>query len=549
MFLCPLLHSREQCRILLRKKLDLLCDRGVALWVQLCGLMALRPDPDAGRAAVLRLNLQHLEMVAEEAALKCVETKRKMNKVQQALADSVVERQRLGDLALAAKDVAANDGGVHQPVPLLRMLDYNATRANREHLRSKVVVKRLIELNKRLSDLLYEETLDRQRRLRGATTMRRLLVDQRNKDGLLLVLSDARPDEHWKRVWFGTRAFGGHLHDLDQNMVDMRVGKAGVVVHGEGGANQGPGGQKSPDTQDSPETQDHSSRYVLLGAQWVVMEVLVRPRGTATDTSDVWMRGRFETAWEQEQRTSSEECLLMASEERRTRVVVHTTWYMKQQLKQQRLRQRQERQRLRAENRKIQTQLSLENEARLRLSKLTALARTLGMTVGMRWQDKSGLAPSRPGTAMSRSGGKITLPGEEPAPPAPQAPMAGIPPTWDDLRTTFPLNSSRTVIGGTMDPRRLTQMFAGGKKNRSAGGDDGVVDDSMIPTLLANASRWGLSNSTTQGTTMYTSVFEALKYQVGGRRKNEVHDVMFVAKDIPAVKTLESGDYVSKWPF
>jgi hypothetical protein len=55
----------------------------------------------------------------------------------------------------------------------------------------------------------------------------------------------------------------------------------------------------------------------------------------------------------------------------------------------------------------------------------------------------------------------------------------------------------------------------------------------MVPTLLANASRWGLSNSTTQGTTMYTSVFEALKYQVGGRRKNEVHDVMFVAKDIP----------------
>jgi hypothetical protein len=219
---------------------------------------------------------------------------------------------------------------------------------------------------------------------------------------------------------------------------------------------------------------------------------------------------------------------------------------MKQQLKQQRLRQRQERQRLRAENRKIQTQLSLENEARLRLSKLTALARTLGMTVGMRWQDKSGLAPTRPGTGtgtrpgtamsrMSRSGGKITLPGEEPAPPAPQAPMAGIPPTWEDLRTTFPLNSSRTVIGGTMDPRRLTQMFAGGKKNRSAGagGDDGVVDESMIPTLLANASRWGLSNSTTQGTTMYTSVFEALKYQVGGRRKNEVHDVMFVAKDIP----------------
>ena len=43
--------------------------------------MALRPDPEAGRAAVLRMNLSHLEEVAEEAALKCVETKRKMNRV------------------------------------------------------------------------------------------------------------------------------------------------------------------------------------------------------------------------------------------------------------------------------------------------------------------------------------------------------------------------------------------------------------------------------------------------------------------------------------
>ena len=59
----------------------------------------------------------------------------------------------------------------------------------------------------------------------------------------------------------------------------------------------------------------------LLGAQWLIMEVLVRQRGTTTDTSDVWIRGRFETLWESEQRKYQEEILLMGSEVSRQAMV------------------------------------------------------------------------------------------------------------------------------------------------------------------------------------------------------------------------------------
>merc|ERR1712166_837625 len=99
----------------------------------------------------------------------------------------------------------------------------NQKRAEKEHLRSNLIVKRLIELQSRLCDLLYEETLDRQRRLRASTAMRRLLAEQRSKDGLQLILSDARPDEHWKRVWLGTRAFNGYIHDLYQPVGDANA--------------------------------------------------------------------------------------------------------------------------------------------------------------------------------------------------------------------------------------------------------------------------------------------------------------------------------------
>ena len=199
--------------------------------------------------------------------------------------------------------------------------------------------------------------------------------------------------------------------------------------------------------------------------------------------------------------------------------------------------QRRERMRLRNENRKIQAQLALENESKLRLKRLTTLARTLGMTVGIKWREKAGLPPSRPGTALSRMSDKIVLPGEEPPPPAPTAPMPGVPPTWEDINTTFPMNASRSIIGGTIDDRIVNQLLSSNKntksKNNSKVIDDDLVDESLIPKLNANASKWGLSNSTTEGTTMYTSVFEMLKFSIGGRKRNEIHKQMFVEKEIP----------------
>ena len=290
--------------------------------------MVLRPDPEAGRAATLRLNLAKLEVVAEEAALKCVETKRKMNKVEEATAEALVERRRLKDLSLAARVLAEGDGGAMKPITLLRMLEFNMQRAKKEYLRSCTVVRRLKELFSRLSDSLFEETLERQKRMHAAAAMRRLLVDQRSKDGLLLALSDARPMNTGERVWVGTRAFGGTLLDLETETLDDS-------------------GRPSSDTQplhpsllpraevnaDMPYDPD---RYLLRGANYIVRGV-GQTSSPKTDTSDVWIRARFETQWEKDQRAMREETLLMDYEERRTRRVMKATAEMKIRLEKRRI--------------------------------------------------------------------------------------------------------------------------------------------------------------------------------------------------------------------
>ena len=376
--------------------------------------------------------------------------------------------------------------------------------------------------------MLYEETLDRQRRLRASTAMRRLLVEQRSKDGLQLILSDARPDEHWKRVWLGTRAFNGYIHDLYQPVGDANATEKTQKM------------KKYDPVKDRNLKLKDSKRYVLLGAQWLIMEVLVRQRGTTTDTSDVWIRGRFETLWESEQRKYQEEILLMGSEETRTREVMKITKQMKIKLKQSRLEARRLRTKLRRENKKIEAQLIMENQSSLRLQRLTTMARTLGMEVGLVWSEKSGAAPSRPGTAMNKSD-KITLPGEDPAPPAPQAPMAGVPPTWNEMNDSYPMNARRSVIGGTFDARLKEQLLKGMTKKDTGTGavtgwdaDPDLWIENDAPRLHARGSRWGLSNSTTEGTTMYTSVFEMLRYKTGNssRNTNKRYEKMFVEKEI-----------------
>jgi Ca2+-binding EF-hand superfamily protein len=543
--------AREQCRVLLRTKLDLLCNRGQSLWEHMCSLMVLRPDPEAGRAATLRLNLAKLEVVAEEAALKCVETKRKINKVEDAKSDALVERRRLKDLSLAARDLAEGDGGAMKPITLLRMLEFNMQRAKKEFLRSCTVVRRLKELYSRLSDSLFEETLERQKRIRASAAMRRLLVEQRSKDGLLLALSDARPDEHWKRVWVGTRAFGGTLLDLEKDE------HAAAASSSTTKSPHPPLVAKAEVNADLPYDPE---RYLLRGANYVVLEVLTRPRGTKTDTSDVWIRARFETRWEQEQRTMREEMLLMDYEERRTRRVMKVTAEMKLRLEAQRIAKRKAAREKRIEDRKLRAMLRLENEAKKRLQRLAALARTLGETVGLRWDEKIAKPRTRPPSA---AGG---------APPAPEAASALPPPglmegvigqplEWDKLSETFPLGNgaTRTVIGTGMDPRELKQIAEGGTKRRNkdkgssaAGGGDAPQDETLIPRLKARASKWGLANGP-KGCAMYPCVFEMLRYRVGGqmKKRNKRMKAMFVPADevIPpekeamALLTLAQAEY------
>merc|ERR1711865_1370730 len=157
----------------------------------------------------------------------------------------------------------------------------------------------------------------------------------------------------------------------------------------------------------------------------------------------------------------------------------------------------------------------MENEGKLRLQRLTVMARTLGSEVGLRWMEKSGAPPSRPGTALRKSD-KITLPGEEEAPPAPQAPMMGVPPTWQELTESVPMAATRTMLASGMDDRVRKQLMGGGARKEVVDPKDLPQDESLIPRLNAASTRWGLSNSTTEGTTMYSTVFEMLRYRVGG---------------------------------
>ena len=54
-----------------------------------------------------------------------------MNQVDAAKSEALVERQRLKDLSLAARDLAEGDGGAMKPITLLRVLEFNMQRAKK----------------------------------------------------------------------------------------------------------------------------------------------------------------------------------------------------------------------------------------------------------------------------------------------------------------------------------------------------------------------------------------------------------------------------------
>ena len=59
-------------RVVLKDEPKLLSDRGIEMWRYMLNLVALRPDPDAGRHKMMVLRLMALEKLAEDSALKCI---------------------------------------------------------------------------------------------------------------------------------------------------------------------------------------------------------------------------------------------------------------------------------------------------------------------------------------------------------------------------------------------------------------------------------------------------------------------------------------------
>jgi len=71
--------SRDRLRVVLKDEPKLLSDRGIEMWKYMLDLLALRPDPDAGRHKMMTLRLRALEKMAETAALKCIHTFGRLN--------------------------------------------------------------------------------------------------------------------------------------------------------------------------------------------------------------------------------------------------------------------------------------------------------------------------------------------------------------------------------------------------------------------------------------------------------------------------------------
>ena len=150
--------SRDRLRVVLKDEPKLLSDRGIEMWKYMLDLLALRPDPDAGRHKMMTLRLRALEKMAETAALKCIHTFGRLNALKKELEYAKVEYLRLRDLALAAEDVAEADGGKYKPMTLLRMLAKNLNDAKASRDLGKATCDRLISAIRYCEGQFYDET-------------------------------------------------------------------------------------------------------------------------------------------------------------------------------------------------------------------------------------------------------------------------------------------------------------------------------------------------------------------------------------------------------
>ena len=346
--------SRDRLRVVLKDEPKLLSDRGIEMWRYMLNLVALRPDPDAGRHKMMVLRLKALEKLAEDAALKCIHTFGRMNSLKKELEYAKIEHHRLVDLTLAAEDVAEADGGKHKPMTLLRMLAKNLNDAKASRDLAKATCDRLVDAVRDCESQFYDETLERKKHLRVCSSWRREVAHQKLKSGLRLVLSNLRPKEHWKRIFYGTRYFGGR--------------------HIKGR---------------------------LVNASHFIVEVMIRQFGTYKDSRNIWIRMRPETTWEGDRRRSREERVLMSNEEIYRHVADRATSHMLENIRKS-VKVTARRLKKKTSIKKLVKRLpAIENKATDRLRRLTQLSRKLGMGVILKYGQKDDEAITDPNITVT----------------------------------------------------------------------------------------------------------------------------------------------------
>ena len=169
---------------------------------------------------------------------------------------------------------------------LLRMLAKNLNDAKASRDLAKATCDRLVEAVRDCESQFYDETLERKKHLRVCSSWRREVAHQKLKSGLRLVLSTLRPKEHWKRIFYGSRCFGGR--------------------HIKGR---------------------------LVNASHFIVEIMIRQFGTYKDSRNIWIRMRPETIWEGDRRRSKEERMLMSNEEIYRHVADKATSHMLENIK------------------------------------------------------------------------------------------------------------------------------------------------------------------------------------------------------------------------
>jgi hypothetical protein len=245
--------DRTALRRVLRSAPSLLKVHDEVLWRHLASLAALRPDPAGGRMAHLRLRLDQSfdELRAQDLALEQASMEAEDALAKALLAEGRYNRK--SDARAASIAVVAMDSGTaateHVPLPLaLRMAGHartmvtagtgtavivsgagaganadvdgtNALLLLRDMLHGWVESRETIltaardvlaQLQGKRNDAavrIFDVNILKAFAVREVGRVQRALAEMTRKSGMRLVLSSARPEEHWRPVWLTPMAF------------------------------------------------------------------------------------------------------------------------------------------------------------------------------------------------------------------------------------------------------------------------------------------------------------------------------------------------------